>query len=123
MRSLGTACLSTTTSSLVQDDLVLLLGDRGAVDGVAAVGVGDRLALDADLFAAHGNGLGDLFLDDVLLQARAAGLALGGADAQLLLGARHRVVGRRPARVAAGRDVAGVGVVVGTRASLPSQLS
>src|SRR5215204_6568029 len=51
---------------LVEDDLVLFLGDGGAVHGVAGVGVGDRLALDADLFAAHGHGLLDLVLDDVL---------------------------------------------------------
>src|SRR5688572_3128495 len=35
----------------VEHDLVLLLADRGAVHGVADVGLGDRLALDADLFA------------------------------------------------------------------------
>ena len=74
---------------------------------VAAVGVGDRLALDTDLLAADGNGLGDLLLDHVLLQPHAAGLALGRTDPQLLLGARHRVVGGRPARVVARRVAAG----------------
>src|SRR3954449_5712596 len=37
----------------VERDLVLLLGDVRPVEGVAAVGVGDRLALDADLLALH----------------------------------------------------------------------
>src|ERR671910_920826 len=41
---------------LVEDDLVLLLGDRRAVEGVTHVGVGDRLALDADLPAAPRHG-------------------------------------------------------------------
>src|SRR3954463_10435666 len=35
----------------VERDLVLLLGDVGPVEGIAAVGVRDRLALDADLLA------------------------------------------------------------------------
>ena len=34
----------------VQRDLVLLLGDGRAVVGLAAVGLGDRLALEGDLF-------------------------------------------------------------------------
>src|SRR5829696_5748913 len=98
---------------LVEDDLVLFLGDGGAVHGVAGVGVGDRLALDADLFAAHGDGLLDLVLDDVLAQPGPAGLALGLADLQLLFGAGHGVVGRRAAHVAAdgaGLIAAGVDV-------------
>ena len=72
-----------------------------AAGGGVDVGVRDRLALDADLLALDGHRLGDLVLDHVLAQAGAAGLPLGRADAQLLLGARHRVVGRRAGRVAA----------------------
>ena len=100
-RSFGTACFSTTGSSSWSTTSCSSSEIAGPVGGVAAVGVGDRLALDADLLAAHRDGLGDLVLDDVLLQPHAAGLALGRADAQLLLGARHRVVGRRAAGVAA----------------------
>src|SRR3954453_22910052 len=85
----------------VERDLVLFLGDRGAVGRVGDVRVGDRLALDPDLLPADGNGLRDLVFDHVLLQAHAAGLALGGADAQLLFGARHRVVGLGAADVVA----------------------
>jgi hypothetical protein len=65
----------------VQDDLVLVLGDRRAVDRVAAVGIGDRLALDADFLATDGDGLGDLFLDDVLLPESAAGTLRAIEDA------------------------------------------
>src|SRR5215212_2956876 len=86
---------------LVEHHLVLLLGDRRTAHGVADVAVGDRLALDADLLAADGNGLRDLVLDDVLPQAHAARLALGGPAALPLLGAGHRVVGGGAADVAA----------------------
>ena len=55
---------------LVEHDLVLLLGDLGAGRGCVAVGVGDRLALDANLLALHRNGLGHVLGDDVLDQAR-----------------------------------------------------
>ena len=103
MRSFGTACLSTTTSSSWSTTSCSSSEMAGAVGGVAGVGVGDRLALDADLLALDRDGLGDLVLDDVLAQAGAAGLALGRADAQLLLGARHRVVGRRAVRMCRGR--------------------
>ncbi len=74
---------------------MLLLGDVGPVDGLAAVGVRDRLALDADLFALHGHRLGDHLGDDVLAQAGATCLALARAHVQLLLRTRHGVVGRR----------------------------
>src|SRR3954469_9742101 len=73
---------------LVQHDLVLFLGDLRAVHRVADVGVGDRLALDADLLALHRHGLRDGLRLDPLAQAGPAGLALLRADAQLLLGAR-----------------------------------
>jgi hypothetical protein len=81
-----TACSSWSTTSCSSSEIA------GPVGRVADVGVGDRLALDPDFLAAHGDGLGDLVLDDVLAQPGTAGLALRGADAQLLLGARHRVV-------------------------------
>src|SRR4051794_19459331 len=98
---------------LLEDDLVLLLGDRRAVHRVVDVGVGDRLALDAQLLTLHGDGLLDLLGHDVLAQPRAAGLAALGPDAQLLLGARHRVVGGRTAGVVAdGAAAAGVAVDV-----------
>src|SRR3954469_22867902 len=61
---------------LVQHDLVLLVGDGGAVGGGIDVGIGDRLALHADLLAADRHRLGDLVLDDVLAQPHAAALAL-----------------------------------------------
>src|SRR3954464_4385285 len=41
----------------VERDLVLLLGDLGAVERLVDVRVGDRLALDADLLALDGNRL------------------------------------------------------------------
>src|SRR5215210_6093778 len=92
----------------VERDLVLLLGDRGALGRVADVGVRDRLALDANLLTANRDRRLDVLGHHVLAQARLARLALGLADRELLLGARHRVVGRRPRRVAADRalDVA-----------------
>ena len=55
------------------DDLVILVGDRRAVRGVIDVGIGDRLALDADLFALHRDGDRLLLGDDVLAQPGAAG--------------------------------------------------
>jgi hypothetical protein len=87
----------------VQHNFVLLRGDGRAVGGRAGVGVGDRLALDPDLIALDRDGLGDLVLDDVLLEPDAAGLLLGLADAQLLLGASHGVAGDRPGGVIADR--------------------
>ena len=100
-RSLGTACLSTTTSSSWSTTSCSSSVISPPDGRVVAVGVGDRLALDAHLLALDRDGLGDVLGDDVLAQARTPGLALGGADAQLLLGARHRVVGRRTADVVA----------------------
>src|SRR4051794_17563713 len=85
----------------VQRDLVLLLGDGRTVQRRVAVGVGDRLALEADLLAPDRHGLGDLVLDHILLQPDSAALTLGRADAQLLLRARHRVIGVGAADVAA----------------------
>src|SRR3954453_5544489 len=85
----------------VERDLVLLLGDRGAVGRVVEVGVGDRLALDADLLALHRHRRLHLVGDDVLAQAGAARLTLRLADVELLLGARHGVVRGRARRVAA----------------------
>src|SRR4051794_15944730 len=109
---------------LLEDDLVLLLGDRRAVHRVVDVGVGDRLALDAQLLTLDGDGLLDLLGHDVLAQPRAAGLAALGPDAQLLLGARHRVVGRRTAGVVAdGAAAAGVAVDVLTAAGVEAALA
>src|SRR3954451_18095750 len=87
----------------VERDLVLLLGDRRAVERLVDVALGDRLALDADLLALHRDRRLDLFGDDVLAQAGAAGLVLGLADDQLLLGARHGVIGGRAGGVVADR--------------------
>src|SRR4051794_37132744 len=101
----------------VQRDLVLLLGDGRTVQRRVAVGFGDRLALDADLLAPHRHGLGHLVLDDILLQPDTAGLALGRADSQLLLGARHPVSGVRAADAAA-RPAALSGRVVIARVDL-----
>src|SRR4051794_29688157 len=55
---LGDGALVRHDFLLVEHDLVLLLGERGAVERVVDVGVGDRLALDADLLAADRDGLG-----------------------------------------------------------------
>ena len=93
----------------------------GPSSAVVAVGVGDRLALDADLLAANRDGLGHLVLDDVLLQPDAAGFALGRADAQFLLGASHRVVGVWAAGIAAGPASLAAGRVGGV-AALPSRM-
>src|SRR3712207_6962839 len=41
---------------LVEHDLVLLLGDRRAVEGLVGVRLGDGLPLDADLLALHRDG-------------------------------------------------------------------
>src|SRR5215210_564260 len=78
---------------LVEHHLVLLLGDGRAVGRRSGVGVGDRLALDADLLALHRNRLGDVLGDHVLAQPDPAGLPPLGVHPQLLLGAGHRVVG------------------------------
>jgi hypothetical protein len=72
---------------------VLLLGELPAGHRRVAVGVGDRLALDADLLALHRNCRGHVLGDDVLAQPGPARLALGRADRKLLLRTRHRVVG------------------------------
>src|SRR3712207_2297412 len=69
-----------------QRDLVLLLGELGAVERVVDVALGDRLALDPDLLALPRHGLGDRVGDDVLSQARAADLAGRRPDADLLPG-------------------------------------
>src|SRR4051794_37407615 len=90
---------------LVEDHLVLLLGDRRPVRGPIDVGVGDRLTLDAHLLALYRNRLLDLLGNDVLAQARAPALARGSADTQVLLGPRHGVVGGRAADVLAGVTV------------------
>jgi len=95
---------------LVQRDLVLLLGQVTAGGGGVAVGVGDRLALDPDLLTAHRHRLLDVLGDDVLAQPCPAGLALGRPHAELLLRARHRVIGRRAAGVAP--DHAGLSAAV-----------
>src|SRR4051812_17024988 len=104
---LGDGALLDDGLLLVQHDLVLLLGDRRAVHRLADVGVGDRLALDADLLALHRDGLRDVLGHDVLAQPRAPGLPLGRADPQLLLGPRHRLIGRRAGGVMADCAAAG----------------
>jgi hypothetical protein len=81
---LGDRALGGDDLFLVEHDLVLFLGDRRTVERVTPVGVGDRLTLDAHLFASDGNRRCDLILDDVFLEAHAPALALGGADADLL---------------------------------------
>src|SRR4051794_20961446 len=85
----------------VQCDLVLLLRDRGAVVGVAAVGLGDRLALQGDFLVRHRHR--DLLVlgDHVLAQPGPPGLAGLGADAELLLRAGHCGVGGGAGGVAA----------------------
>src|SRR3954468_16235786 len=85
----------------VERDLVLLLGDLRAVERLVDVGVGDRLPLDAGLLPLGRAPLLRVLGLDVLAQAGAARLAALRADAQLLLGARHRVVGRRAGGVTA----------------------
>jgi len=92
--------------------LVLFLGEGRAVHRLAGVGVGDGLALDADLLTLHGNRAGLVLGDDVLAQSRRSGLARGGADAQLLLAACHRAV-RAP--------LAGAGASPGIAARLPAR--
>ena len=94
---------------LVDDDpllgeghLVLLRGDVAAGHRLVAVGVGDRLALEAHLLVAHRDGRGDVLGDDVLAQPGPAGLAGLGADVELLLRAGHGRVGVRARGVVAG---------------------
>src|SRR5215208_4890485 len=103
---------------LVQHDLVLLLGDVGAARRGVDVGIRDRLALDPDLFALDGDGLLDVLGHHVLAQARAAALTLGRAHPELLLGARHRIVGGRTRNIAAhgARRIAAVGDLIALEA-------
>src|ERR687895_1753649 len=67
---------------LVEHDLVLLLGDLGAGQRLVDVRVGDRLALQPNLLAAHRDRLLDVLGHHVLAQPRAPALTLGGADPQ-----------------------------------------
>src|SRR4029453_18323523 len=85
----------------------LLVGDLGAVERLTDVRVGDRLTLHAHLFATHRDRLLDLLGHHILPQPRTPTLALGRADPQLLLRARHRLVGARATRVTADRTTAG----------------
>ena len=89
---------------LVEDHLVLLLGDlrrpSSPASTLASV-IGSRSTRTSS--RSHRHGLLDLFGDDVLAQAHPAALALRRADAQLLLGAGHRVIGGRAGDVAADR--------------------
>src|SRR5829696_9471645 len=59
---------------LAENDLVLFLTDGWTRGGIADVGVGDRLALDADLFALHRNGLLDVLGGGRLIKTNPAGL-------------------------------------------------
>src|SRR5918995_5399011 len=70
---------------LVQHDLVLLLGDVGAVLGTAPVGVRDGLPLNAHFLPLHRHGLADLLGHDVLLEPGAPALTLGRAHPQFFL--------------------------------------
>src|SRR5215203_2110605 len=92
---------------LPQDYLVLLLGDVRTGGGGVQVGVGDRLALHPHLFPLDRDGLLDLLGSDVLAQPDPTPLPLGGADPQLLLGAGHGVIGRRPRGVPPHRTTVG----------------
>src|SRR5918997_3161246 len=67
---------------LVEDDLVLLLGELGAGERAVHVGVRDRLALDPDLLTLHRHGRALLLADDVLAQAGATGPPAGGGRPQ-----------------------------------------
>src|SRR3712207_6254878 len=105
----------------VERDLVLLLGDVAAGQRGVAVGVRDRLALDPDLLAGDGDGLGDVLGDDVLAQPGPADLLGAGADVEPLLRAGHGVVGRRAGGVVAdgaGRAGHRVGLRAGVHAAL-----
>src|SRR5215208_4645665 len=83
---------------LVQHNLVLFVGDVRAGCCSIDVVVSDRLAFDPRLLAADRDGLLNLLGLDPLAKPRPAGLLACGADADLLLGPRHRVVsGRAPA--------------------------
>src|SRR4029079_19436335 len=97
---LGDGALVGNDVLLAEHHFVLILGDVRAIERGVAIAIGDGFPLDADLFAADGHGLGDLVLDDVLLEPDAAGLAFGRADAQLRLRDGHRIVGVRPAGIA-----------------------
>src|SRR4051794_29791559 len=90
---------------LVEHHLVLLLGDLGTVVGGVGVVLGDRLALETDLFVRDRHGLGHVLGDDVLAEPRAAPLAGLRPDVQLLLRAGHGLVGGRAGGVVADRPL------------------
>jgi hypothetical protein len=81
---------------------MLGLGELRPAHRLLDVRVGDRLALDAGGLALNGNGPGLPLGGDVLAQAGAADLAPLAAGAQLLLRARHRIVGGLAVGVAPG---------------------
>jgi hypothetical protein len=85
----------------VEHDLVLLFRDIGSVHRPVHVRLRDGLTLDPDLFALNRDGLLHLFGDYILLEAGASPLLVRGADAELLLGARHCLVGGRTRDVVA----------------------
>src|SRR3954452_21673926 len=90
-RSLGTVRLFDHRLRFLEGHLVLGLRDLRARHRLVDVLVRDRLAVDARLLAAHRHGVLDVFGFDVLLPPGAAALALGGPDADFLLGTRHGV--------------------------------
>src|SRR5215213_997147 len=70
---------------LVKDHLVLLLADVRSRNGSTDILVSDRLALDADLFAADWNCLSDVLGHDVLSQTCPTRFLGTGADVESLL--------------------------------------
>src|SRR5436305_1288711 len=70
---------------LGEHDLVLLLRDVGPRHCAVGVALGDRLSLDAYLFALYRDRLGHVLGDDVLAEPHPAGLAPLRAHVQLLL--------------------------------------
>jgi hypothetical protein len=104
-RSTGTVSLLHYGLLGVQGDLVLFFGDVRTGQRVAAVGVGDGLALEADFLVADRHGLGDLLGDHVLAQPDPARLHLLSADVQPLLGPRHRIIADGPGRALPRNDI------------------
>ena len=101
-----------------EGDLVFFLADVWTGQGRIAVFLGDRLALDPDLFVADRDRRGHVLGHHVLAQSHPPGRHALGAHVQPLLRAGHRIISGGTGHVAAfrARRADGIGALAGARA-------